>query len=261
MPKLSIAGIPKELGVDYPYLAYNLGSKVPTVVLKHGASQTGSMSAKEVVKGPGTYFKILALFDLRIYDQSEAYSRQAVTAVIGRQDESGEKEISTSSLKTPNLPRRAISLVRVSREARKHSANYSGDWGTPTDIWSFGNAILSLLYGGGFHLFNPANEGIKSDHDEYELVVLHRMYRYFGPFPPTWQEIADDNAMTASDYTESFGPPTKPFHLITRREIPLADKDFILKIMKLDPRDRPTAEQSLADPWFTEESEDTRDPL
>jgi hypothetical protein len=31
--------------------------------------------------------------------------------------------------------------------------------------------------------------------------------------------------------------------------------------MKLDPRERPTAEQLLKDEWFTEESEDTRGPL
>ncbi|KAL2178985.1 kinase-like domain-containing protein [Thermothelomyces heterothallicus CBS 202.75] len=30
---------------------------------------------------------------------------------------------------------------------------------------------------------------------------------------------------------------------------------------KLEPRDRPTAEELLADVWFTEESPDTRDPL
>jgi hypothetical protein len=31
--------------------------------------------------------------------------------------------------------------------------------------------VLTLLYGGGFHLVNPANEGIKSDREEYELAV------------------------------------------------------------------------------------------
>lgn len=121
--------------------------------------------------------------------------------------------------------------------------------------------ILSLLYGGGFHLFNPANEGIKSDCDEYELAVLNRMHRYFGPFPDSFQQIADENASTIVEFIHSMGPPTKPFNLVTRREIPPADRDFVLKIMKLDPGDRPTAEQLLEDEWFTEESEDTRTPL
>lgn len=43
----------------------------------------------------------------------------------------------------------------------------------------------------------------------------------------------------------------KPFGRITEREISKEDKAFILKIMKLDPRDRPTAKELLQDEWFT----------
>ncbi|KAI5859499.1 serine/threonine protein kinase [Durotheca rogersii] len=87
--------------------------------------------------------------------------------------------------------------------------------------------VLTLLCGGGLHLFNPANEGIKSDRDEYEL------------------EITDENASTIVEFIHSMGPPTKPFHLVARREILPADRDFVFEIMKLDPRDRPTAEELL----------------
>jgi hypothetical protein len=48
---------------------------------------------------------------------------------------------------------------------------------------------------------------------------------------------------------------------MTRREIPPADRDFILNIMKLDPKHRPTADKLLEDEWFGEASEDTRVPL
>lgn len=87
------------------------------------------------------------------------------------------------------------------------------------------------------------------------------MYRYFGPFPDSFQEIADENASAVVELLHSLGPPTKPFRLVTRCEIPPADRDFILKIMKLDPRDRPTADMLLEDEWFSEMSEDTRAPL
>ncbi|KAH9211851.1 serine/threonine protein kinase [Leptodontidium sp. 2 PMI_412] len=122
---------------------------------------------------------------------------------------------------------------------RSPEAQLGLSWGTSTDIWSFGNAILTLLYGGGFHLFNPANEGHKPEDGHYELVALSRMHRYFGPFPDSIQEIADDNAVGIIDFIHSMGPPTKPCRQVTRREIPPADRDFILKIMKLDYRDRP----------------------
>ncbi|KAK2027319.1 serine/threonine protein kinase [Colletotrichum zoysiae] len=144
---------------------------------------------------------------------------------------------------------------------RSPEAQLGLPWGTSTDIWSFGNAILSLLYGGGFHLFNPANEGCNPEDEHCELVVLSRMYRCFGPFPDSFQEIAGDNAAGIIDFIHSMGPPTKLFHLVTRREIPPADRDFILKIMKLDHRDRPTADQLLEDEWFRENSKDTREPL
>lgn len=54
-------------------------------------------------------------------------------------------------------------------------------------------------------------------------------------------------------------PPDKltPFRYLSEREICRADKQFVLKIMKLDPRDRPTANQLLQDEWFSEKSSRT----
>lgn len=37
---------------------------------------------------------------------------------------------------------------------------------------------------------------------------------------------------------------------ISEAEVLKEDRDFILKIMKLDPRDRPSAEELLEDEWF-----------
>lgn len=67
--------------------------------------------------------------------------------------------------------------------------------------------------------------------------------------------------MTILDFFNNSGPPEKPFQRIATKEVPPADKDFILKIMKLEPRDTPTAHTLLEDDWFTETSEDTRIPL
>ncbi|KAK7723277.1 hypothetical protein SLS63_008930 [Diaporthe eres] len=132
-------------------------------------------------------------------------------------------------------------------------------WGTATDVWSFGNAILSLLYGGDYHLFNPAIEGLTPDDDDYFFTVLKRMYKFFGPFPSNYSDNPD--TMTVINFFNNSGPPEKPFRLVTTKEISAADKKFLLKVMKLDPRERPTVEELLEDEWFTEESEDTRIPL
>lgn len=123
--------------------------------------------------------------------------------------------------------------------------------------------MISLIYGGDYHMFNPANEDVAIDDDLYPFVTLRRMYRVFGPFPQTFEEFAGKNPdlLTIINVLHESGPPEKPFHRISRMEVSPADKDFLLKIMKLDPRDRPTARQLLEDEWFAEESEDTRMPL
>jgi len=44
-----------------------------------------------------------------------------------------------------------------------------------------------------------------------------------------------------------------PFALVTEREVPREDKEFICRIMKIDPRDRPTAKELLQNAWFNED--------
>jgi serine/threonine protein kinase len=45
-------------------------------------------------------------------------------------------------------------------------------------------------------------------------------------------------------------PQRKPFSMWKDKEFSEDDKKFLAKVMKLDPRDRPTAEQLLGDSWF-----------
>ncbi|KAB5559922.1 kinase-like domain-containing protein [Coniochaeta sp. 2T2.1] len=144
---------------------------------------------------------------------------------------------------------------------RSPEATFQVPWATATDTWSFGTAVLSLVFGGGYRLFNPGIEKVDPGSDAYEFTVLKRMHRFFGPFPQSYQDFGDENTMAIINFVNGLGPPPKPFHRVGPREVPPADMEFLLKIMKLDPRDRPTAEELLADAWFTEESQDTRDPL
>ncbi|KAL2174911.1 kinase-like domain-containing protein [Thermothelomyces heterothallicus CBS 202.75] len=130
---------------------------------------------------------------------------------------------------------------------RSPEATFQLPWTTATDIWSFGTALLSLVLGGGYHLFNPKVEGVGPEDDAYEFTVLKRMHKFFGPFPQSFSDFNDPDTMTIINFINQQEPPVKPFARAGPREIPPADKEFILKIMKLDPRDRPTAEELLAD--------------
>ncbi|KAK3899873.1 kinase-like domain-containing protein [Staphylotrichum tortipilum] len=130
---------------------------------------------------------------------------------------------------------------------RSPEATLQLPWTTATDVWSFGTALLSLLLGGGYHLFNPAIEGVSPDSD--------------APYPASYSTFNDPDTTTIIDFINSQDPPAKPFACAGPGEIPPADREFVLKVMKLDPRDRPTTEELLGDGWFGEESLDTRAPL
>lgn len=43
-----------------------------------------------------------------------------------------------------------------------------------------------------------------------------------------------------------------PFKMASSKEIAKEDREFICKLMQLDPRDRPSAKVLLQDPWVTE---------
>ncbi|RHZ69251.1 hypothetical protein CDV55_103615 [Aspergillus turcosus] len=132
---------------------------------------------------------------------------------------------------------------------RSPEAHLRIGWGTSTDIWSFGALLLTLLYGGNFFLFKPE---VPADHEDYELKILQRQCEFFGPFPLTYPEICPQETLNVLAYIMRSIPPEKkkPFGRISEKEVSKDDKEFILKIMKLDPRDRPSAMELLQDKWF-----------
>ena len=108
------------------------------------------------------------------------------------------------------------------------------------------------MFGKNFHLFKP---NVPADHEDYELKVLERMHIFFGPFPNSYQDIADQKTLIALAEMMKVIPANqlKPFRLLQDPDLSENDKAFILKIMKLDPRDRPTTEELLKDEWFSKD--------
>ena len=47
-----------------------------------------------------------------------------------------------------------------------------------------------------------------------------------------------------------------PFSMASSREIAKEDREFICKLMQLDPRDRPSAKALLQDAWLAERTTD-----
>jgi serine/threonine protein kinase len=113
-----------------------------------------------------------------------------------------------------------------------------------------------LIYGEDFHIFSPR---VVVDHEDFDVEILFKHHRCFGPFPKSYVEIADDARLAALTWIINNSPAEtlRPFHMTTEREICREDRDFVCKIMKLDPRDRPTARELLEDPWFEETVSDS----
>jgi casein kinase II subunit alpha len=84
--------------------------------------------------------------------------------------------------------------------------------------------------------------------------VLVQQARCFGPFPLSYEEVLDEeqNHLLAAVHVHVDEQNSrKPFYLVQDKEVTQEDKDFICKTMQLDPRDRPTADELLADRWFS----------
>ncbi|KAI7776319.1 serine/threonine protein kinase [Diaporthe eres] len=82
---------------------------------------------------------------------------------------------------------------------------------------------MSMIFGGDFNIFRPNTAGYGDE--DYNVEVVQSQFRYFG---------------------------VAPFSLVTEREVGKEDKEFILRIMKTDWRDQPTAnmKELLEDGWF-----------
>ncbi|KAL8978580.1 MAG: hypothetical protein Q9205_005863 [Flavoplaca limonia] len=121
----------------------------------------------------------------------------------------------------------------------------------PTDIWAFG---ATALY--GITKFVPFAYGKLEEGVLPEVEVLTKQLSYFGPVPDGLVKLMGDSvwAQVLVMLNNSFGEEqlAQPFCLwINVTSLDSSDKDFFLRVMKLDPAERPTAEKLLEDLWFT----------
>lgn len=115
---------------------------------------------------------------------------------------------------------------------------------------------LSLQRGLDFHIFEREES---EDHEMHDIKVVANQHKWLGQFPVSFEEITDKEIHEGIIGILSLVPREKltPFERLNEREISDADKAVALRIMKLDPRDRPAATELLQDSWFSETSERT----
>ena len=116
--------------------------------------------------------------------------------------------------------------------------------------------LISLIWGENWHIFKPSK--IDGTDSAYAIEVLRRQDECFGPFPLSYISLADDDGLdTLTAITKSVEKRT-PFEMASSREIAKEDREFISKLMQLDPRDRPSAKALLQDEWLTGHTTDSQ---
>ncbi|KAE9973522.1 hypothetical protein EG327_009040 [Venturia inaequalis] len=130
-------------------------------------------------------------------------------------------------------------------------------WNTATDIWSYGLCLIALIYGDNFHILRPPR-GITVDHDDYDFHIMVQQFKLFGPLPDKFDELlqGNENNIMMAEWLVGNVPKEEwsLFSRVSETELPSRDRDFICRIMRMDPRDRPTANELLNDPWFDDDS-------
>ncbi|KAL9595433.1 MAG: hypothetical protein Q9219_006450 [cf. Caloplaca sp. 3 TL-2023] len=123
-------------------------------------------------------------------------------------------------------------------------------WTTKVDIWSLGTLIMEGLSGAKF--FSAL--GIKEDEDIYDTIIFMLQSAYFGPFPTSYMELSDQMDMEVLDAIEGLvtqkGGRRRYRNTLAYR-FTQQTVDFLHRVMRLDPRDRPSAEEILYDPGLS----------
>ncbi|KAG0649616.1 hypothetical protein D0Z07_3648 [Hyphodiscus hymeniophilus] len=125
----------------------------------------------------------------------------------------------------------------------------------PKEYLKVGNR---LIWGLNWHLFKPDPEDATTDDEEYLIHNIIRNLAHFGPVPKScidlipredgdrWSILASATQYIKDNHKQ------RPFKLIKDECLTEEAKEFLLKVVKLDPRDRPTARQLLQDKWFSD---------
>ncbi|EPE36450.1 Protein kinase-like (PK-like) [Glarea lozoyensis ATCC 20868] len=129
-------------------------------------------------------------------------------------------------------------------------------WGQSTDIWSYGATLISLIWGLNWQMFKPDPSDATSDDSGYIIHIIIKQLVYFGPTPKSFIEIMpmkDTERWTVLAAATQWiidNNKGKSFKYIEDECLTEEDREFLLRVMKFDSRDRPTARELLGDKWF-----------
>lgn len=101
----------------------------------------------------------------------------------------------------------------------------------------------------GVHFLAPP--GVPEDHEQFIPRVIIRQFGFFGPYPEKYADIVAPIITEVNELKRAVGGPVAEqlYRNTLAQRMKKEDLDFLLSFMKIDPRDRPSAEELLQDPW------------
>lgn len=89
-----------------------------------------------------------------------------------------------------------------------------------------------------------------TDDENYVAYVLLKQHIYFGPFSLDQLYFMDKDALGTLSSLAELKDDCGIFPKARTENVAKEHIDFLSKVMKLNPRDRPLAKDLLQDPWF-----------
>ncbi|WPG97786.1 Hypothetical protein R9X50_00056700 [Acrodontium crateriforme] len=234
------------------------GKETPCLVLEHLESDALTCSSKERMSKQD--IKLIARSILSALDSLHAkgivHTDIKPNNILLNFDTSGVKVVEAKladcgdACKVENDPRGTSHAIGAAI-FRSPEALMGLKWSTSTDIWSFGTTLISLIWGQNFHIFKPPE--IPADDEDLPINVLLQQTRYFGPFPLSYETLLDkqqESILAAIHYHIEEHNIRKPFIQAEDEEMTAEDKEFLLHVLQLDPRDRPTARALRGHKWL-----------
>ena len=111
--------------------------------------------------------------------------------------------------------------------------------------------VMEGLMGG--RIFSPVN--VNDDDEVYRTTILATQCACFGPLPKQFVDYYFDDDTTefidAFERLVSLRGGRKLYRNTLAVKMSTEAVDFLDRLMKLDPRDRPSAQDLLQDQWFS----------
>ncbi|MCJ1396695.1 hypothetical protein MMC18_009587, partial [Xylographa bjoerkii] len=161
-----------------------------------------------------------------------------------------EKNLAHTDIKSDNIVSRLQNIALLTLPIAHQKGLFGLPWTIKVDPWALGTLIIWGLTGA--RIFGPP--AVDEKDEIYHVMILMLQCAYFGHFPNKDVQLSD--YLTIGDLDGIEGLVTqrggrRKYRNTLATNMSKETVRFLDKVMKLDPRDRPTPQELLQDQWLS----------